>query len=61
MDLLARITMEGLQLLAILFVFACQLGQTFWPNQVAAIAWLPWLLLCGDSLARRFQWRWWAW
>ena len=44
----------------ILFVFACQLGQSFWPNQVAAIAWMPWLLLCGDALAERFRWRWWA-
>jgi hypothetical protein len=35
------------------FVFACGLGQTPWPPQVAAIAWLPWMLLCIEhALAR---------
>lgn len=44
----------------LLFVYACLLGQTFWPPQVHTIVWLPWLLLCVESLARRWQWRWWV-
>lgn len=43
------------------FVFVCGLGQSFWPPQVFAIAWMPWMLLCierafGDPSA----WRWWS-
>ncbi len=43
----------------ILFVYACVLGQTFWPPQVATILWLPWLLLCIEHLRFEWRWRWW--
>jgi hypothetical protein len=43
----------------ILYVFACVLGQTFWPPEVATLTWLPWILLCIEKLLRRRRWRWW--
>jgi hypothetical protein len=42
-----------------LFAFACLVGQSFWPPQVSSAIWLPWLLLCVEKLAGRWQWRWW--
>ncbi len=44
------------------FVFTCGLGQTFWPPQVATIAWLPWVLLCVEGVmgGGTSAWRWWS-
>ena len=40
--------------------FACLLGQSFWPPQVATFAWLPWILLCIERLlGGEPGWRWW--
>ncbi len=44
----------------VLFVFACLLGETFWPPVVATLLWLPWLLLCIEKYVRTGSWRWWA-
>jgi hypothetical protein len=44
----------------LLFVFACVLGNTFWPPAVSTILWLPALLLCIEKLAQAWRWRWWA-
>jgi hypothetical protein len=38
-----------------LFAATCLLGQSFWPPVVATLAWLPALLLCIETLARRWQ------
>jgi hypothetical protein len=43
----------------VLFVFACVLGQSFWPAEVSTIVWMPWLLLCVEKLIARFRWGWW--
>ncbi|MGE4608814.1 MAG: hypothetical protein AAEJ52_18935 [Myxococcota bacterium] len=43
----------------VLFVFACVLGQSFWPAEVSALVWMPWLLLCVEKLIARFRWGWW--
>jgi hypothetical protein len=45
---------------ATIFVFACLLGQTFWPPEVSAIIWLPWLLTCVEKLVVQWRWRWWC-
>lgn len=37
----------------VLFIFACSLGQTFWPSQVSTIVWLPFLLLCVERFVAR--------
>ncbi|MBW2421257.1 MAG: YfhO family protein [Deltaproteobacteria bacterium] len=44
----------------ILFVFACMLGQTYWPPAVSTILWLPWILLCIEKLGRGWSPGWWA-
>jgi hypothetical protein len=45
---------------AVLFVFACVLGQASWPPVVSTLLWLPWLLLCVVKLVPAWSWRWWA-
>lgn len=44
---------------AALFVFACVMGRSFWPPELATVIWLPWLLLCADRMARRGRLRHW--
>ncbi len=44
----------------VLFIFACILGQTFWPPEVSAIMWMPLLFLCVEKFVRQGKWRWWA-
>lgn len=63
MALLLRAWRLGLPACAaggILFVYGALLGQTFWPPEVATICWLPWLLLCVETLIRRWRWGWWV-
>jgi hypothetical protein len=43
----------------VLFIFACMLGETFWPPVVSTVIWLPWLLLCVEKLVGDWKWRWW--
>jgi len=43
----------------VLFVFACVLGQSFWPAEVSTLVWMPWLFLCVEKLIARFRWSWW--
>lgn len=42
----------------IAFVFACLLGQTFWPPVVATLMWAPWVLLCVERLCQNPRLRW---
>jgi hypothetical protein len=42
-----------------LYEATCLLGESFWPPMVSTLLWLPWLLLCIECLAQRWQWRWW--
>lgn len=42
------------------FGFACLLGQSFWPPEVATIAWTPFLLLCTERVMTSAKAdRWW--
>lgn len=34
----------------VVFGFACLIGQSFWPPEVAVIAWWPWLMLCAERI-----------
>ncbi|MEE2673027.1 MAG: YfhO family protein [Myxococcota bacterium] len=44
----------------VVFAFACLLGQSFWPPEVATIAWAPFLLLCTEHvMAGTRTDRWW--
>ncbi len=43
-----------------LYVFACLLGQTFWPPQVSTLVWLPFLLLCAERFIQRGDVKWWT-
>lgn len=44
----------------VVFAFACLLGQSFWPPEVATIAWTPLLLLCTERvMASERAGRWW--
>jgi hypothetical protein len=43
----------------VLFVFACILGNGFWPPALATLVWAPAILLCIEKLARGWSWRWW--
>jgi len=44
----------------VLFIFACVLGQTFWPPEVSTILWMPLLFLAVEKFTRQGRWRWWA-
>lgn len=44
----------------LLYVFACVLGQGFWPPSVSALVWLPPILACVDALCRGWSARWWC-
>ena len=44
----------------VLFIFACLLGQTFWPPEVSTILWIPFLFLCAEKLITSGKMRWWA-
>lgn len=43
----------------LLYVFACVLGQTFWPPSLSSLVWLPAILLGADSLCRGWSLGWW--
>ncbi|MEB2344390.1 MAG: YfhO family protein [Deltaproteobacteria bacterium] len=43
----------------LLYVFACVLGEGFWPPSLSSLVWLPAILLCVDVLGRGWRVRWW--
>jgi hypothetical protein len=46
--------------LAVVFVYACLLGQSFWPPEVVTLAWVPLSLLCTERImASRRADGWW--
>lgn len=44
----------------LLFAFGCVLGTSFWPPALAALVWLPAILLCIEKLIQGWRWRWWV-
>jgi hypothetical protein len=44
---------------ALLFAFACLIGNAFWPPALATIAWMPAILGCTDAWCARGRWRAW--
>jgi hypothetical protein len=44
----------------LLYVFACVLGQSFWPPSLSTLVWLPPILACVDSLCRGWSPGWWV-
>ncbi len=44
----------------VLFVFACILGQIYWPSEVSTIVWLPFLMWCVERFIQSARWGWWA-
>lgn len=47
-------------LASVLFVFALLLGQSFWPPQVATLAWLPWIAAASERVLRDGRWLAWV-
>jgi len=44
----------------VVFAFGCVLGQSFWPPEMATIAWFPWMVLCTEHIIQRERAdRWW--